>query len=745
MNAGRQMRAAPQAVKTESPRADPVRGRQQHRDGAVRCEANVDAVLRSPGHALDPVARDVMEPRFAHDFSRVRVHTDSGAARSARELNALAYTVGSNIVFDAGQYAPNTAAGQRLLGHELAHVVQQRANAPDAAPRSLGLPGSESEQEADGAARDIAMGRNANVRLSCHPQLARETRSDLYMLSDEQLESERALKHDWLLKMDSSDPRFAQATADLQRTEAEVARRAPARQAAALRQKRTVAGVAALGIPFLPLLGMGSGQSVFYSEFEYGMRDGFAEQPGPRKAAIEARFRDLSDPTSHYAEKLEFSTGFAKGIALGLWGEIEGIWDLLVLLPQLQARMNLWLLEQSKKYRGLGVLEAKGKALLASLNEVTGKAVKELKAFFADPKGSVKTLMTMVDGMLAAGLAKAYQFGLQSVDKAMALAEKPYGELGEGVGKITGVVLFQVVMLLATDAIGNLIAKGVGLLAKIGRAAMTGIAEVANAVRVVAGDAMALIRNLAKGALKAFEGTLDALSALFRRVMSFFDEVAQAVGPQLALAGEGHPSPNLLMSAAGDGGKPVRSTMTTVEELVGPPRSTGAAVDELEQVKRGAGSRDPRELGQLAQAGTQIQRQSVSAWARRLGANWEAMETREAWPAWLRKRFPQGGPDMVAFNAKEGKILVGDIAPNASSLVDVRPGMGRGAPAGSRSAAEQAVVRAGDDGKMLHIEKTIDDARRIAADLPEELKNYQVIAQEFHYETGQFTKQIKVP
>jgi len=68
-----------------------------------------------------------MEMRFGHDFTRVQVHTDAQAAKSAQELNALAYTLGQHVVFGEGQYSPRTSAGQRLLAHELMHVVQQRA------------------------------------------------------------------------------------------------------------------------------------------------------------------------------------------------------------------------------------------------------------------------------------------------------------------------------------------------------------------------------------------------------------------------------------------------------------------------------------------------------------------------------------------------------------------------------------------------------------------------------------------
>ncbi|MFH0344338.1 MAG: DUF4157 domain-containing protein [Chromatiales bacterium] len=82
-------------------------------------------VLKSSGQPLDPSTLAFMEPRFGHDFSFVRVHTDAKAAESARAVNALAYTVGRNVVFGAGQYAPGTTVGKRLLAHELTHVVQQ--------------------------------------------------------------------------------------------------------------------------------------------------------------------------------------------------------------------------------------------------------------------------------------------------------------------------------------------------------------------------------------------------------------------------------------------------------------------------------------------------------------------------------------------------------------------------------------------------------------------------------------------
>ena len=87
--------------------------------------AIVQEALASPGQPLDAATRRFMEPRLGHDFSRVRVHDDDAARQSARAVNAHAYTVGHDIIFAAGRFAPGTQEGQRLLAHELTHVVQQ--------------------------------------------------------------------------------------------------------------------------------------------------------------------------------------------------------------------------------------------------------------------------------------------------------------------------------------------------------------------------------------------------------------------------------------------------------------------------------------------------------------------------------------------------------------------------------------------------------------------------------------------
>jgi Domain of unknown function (DUF4157) len=131
-------------------------------DGPHTAPLIVHDVLHSPGQPLDAATRAYMEPRFGHDFSRVRVHTDARAAESAQAVRALAYTVGRDLVFGAGQYTPNSSAGRKLVAHELAHVIQQQGSA---GALQVGPDNDPFEREAEQAA-ERALGGATAGRLS---------------------------------------------------------------------------------------------------------------------------------------------------------------------------------------------------------------------------------------------------------------------------------------------------------------------------------------------------------------------------------------------------------------------------------------------------------------------------------------------------------------------------------------------------------------------------------------------------
>jgi len=128
-----ELKSAPAAVPTpihaisgtEKKEEIPIQRKAESSAPVTTGSADVDSVLRASGRPLDPSTRREMESRIGYDFSSVRLHTDSRAADSAQSLSAHAYTVGSNVVFAPGRYAPQTGEGRRLLAHELTHVVQQ--------------------------------------------------------------------------------------------------------------------------------------------------------------------------------------------------------------------------------------------------------------------------------------------------------------------------------------------------------------------------------------------------------------------------------------------------------------------------------------------------------------------------------------------------------------------------------------------------------------------------------------------
>jgi hypothetical protein len=119
----------------------------------------VHEVLRTPGQPLDMETRTFMELNFGHDFSKVRVHKDVKAAESTRAVNALAYTVGHDIVFGSGRYAPTKMYGQYLIAHELAHVAQREGTTNSIQPLSLEPDNSPAESEASAVANAIVSGQ----------------------------------------------------------------------------------------------------------------------------------------------------------------------------------------------------------------------------------------------------------------------------------------------------------------------------------------------------------------------------------------------------------------------------------------------------------------------------------------------------------------------------------------------------------------------------------------------------------
>lgn len=156
--------AAAPATRSVQRAADSSRAQSRGPQRSMRGVVN-DA-LSSGGEPLEPQTREHMERAYGHSFGNVRIHTGPRASASARALGANAFTVGSDIVFASGRYAPGTSAGKRLLAHELAHVIQQSRG--PVGGRSIGdgvsvsEPNDRFEREAVSLASRVASGEIVN-------------------------------------------------------------------------------------------------------------------------------------------------------------------------------------------------------------------------------------------------------------------------------------------------------------------------------------------------------------------------------------------------------------------------------------------------------------------------------------------------------------------------------------------------------------------------------------------------------
>jgi hypothetical protein len=167
------------------------------------------------GEPLEPAFRALMEARLAHDFSSVRVHTDQTAAQSAHQVDAQAFTVGGDIVLGAGALSPGTRNGQRLLAHELAHVVQQHAGTNVAGQSEAGV---DAEREADAAATAVTIGHAYAVEGRTGVTIARQPAPRLAAKTlDEELDEElqkHAASNPRYTSLDPNNPEYARTLQD---------------------------------------------------------------------------------------------------------------------------------------------------------------------------------------------------------------------------------------------------------------------------------------------------------------------------------------------------------------------------------------------------------------------------------------------------------------------------------------------------------------------------------------------------
>ena len=133
---------------------------------------------RGSGQSLDTTLQTKMGESMGADFSDVRVHTGSESHQLNEQLNAKAFTTGSDIFFRGGAYSPQSSGGQEVLAHELTHVVQQSSGVVGGggSAMTVNAPGDQFEQEADAVAKQVTSSSTPSVQRAEMPEEELQTK-----------------------------------------------------------------------------------------------------------------------------------------------------------------------------------------------------------------------------------------------------------------------------------------------------------------------------------------------------------------------------------------------------------------------------------------------------------------------------------------------------------------------------------------------------------------------------------------
>jgi hypothetical protein len=465
---------------------------------AASAPASVDRVLASPGQRLRDNLRQDMESRFGHDFSHVRIHTDSAATQSARELNAQAYTVGREVVFAKGQYAPDTAPGRKLLAHELTHVVQQ---------------GGGSERVVRSVPRSVAQEPVQGALVQRNPADTPEDEAGGSALIN----------------------RVARAIGD-----------ATAEASPVPLPRTAIATLAAAELGFLDQT-----YQRLITEGDYWR--------------IATRLLPLAVPPRSIVTSGRFALGFLEGVV----SPVVGLYHLVAGVCEATSAAAQWLTGLPDRYPAL---VREGAALVAELARVESEAA-TLAAGLRDPaqaRSFVLALLAASDALQEQMVAAGQRAGRHAADSAVQeFLTGDLNQIAQTVGVVTGTVTIEVVLLVFTEGIGNLITR-IGEIARILRPLSRG-AEAFAAVAGRIGGAITALEGLigllmSRTVLRPLRPLLEAVEPLILRLRSF--------GRALLEAGEEAAARSLARAAerATAGGE--RRAVETAVERVPATRAT---------------------------------------------------------------------------------------------------------------------------------------------------------------------------
>jgi hypothetical protein len=361
--------------------------------------STVHEVLCSPGQPLDTATRAFFEPRFGHDFGNVRVHTDRRAQISAAAVNAQAYTVGTSIVFGDGMQR-STRKGNRLLGHELAHVVQQSVAVRAPANLTI-LNDAEAERQAEQAAEQVDAGDPVGqLNATAGPTIQREEESPKPAVAE----------LNWF-------------------------------------EKGLIEAAAA------PALAMGETVHAMVKATLRGFLVEIKTQAPSRGAEL---WNHVKEAFAHPTEIGAFLLRYWWGLIKGVFSPITGLFDMAKMVDKLTL-LGAQVLSSAWKRRE--ELAADAANLGNNLAALGASARDAIATFRENPLQTVKALRPWFSSLEQDAVSAAESGGHKAGAVLIEQVGKPLPELGETAGEIIGTLLVNIVLLVFTDGIGNAITQ----------------------------------------------------------------------------------------------------------------------------------------------------------------------------------------------------------------------------------------------------------------------------------------------
>lgn len=258
---------------------------------------------------------------------------------------------------------------------------------------------------------------------------------------------------------------------------------------------------------------------------------------GRGKAATEHIMSLITNPWA----LAKYYGGFLIGLVIGLVSPITDLIKGVIGLIQLAISATEWL----AKWSPVGVAispERRDKIarLYKKFAELQTEFIKAMAEFVADPRGTIRKFSGFLDDMMQMALAKAREIGSKAAHAIFDFLELPYYEMGKSIGEVIGVLLAQVLLLVFTDAIGNVVAKGASFLGKAAEFIAGKAVQVFEWVKGFVSEVFAILRNAVRGALKLFRGLITRAVEAFESLGALFTEAASVeLGAEKVAAGVG--------------------------------------------------------------------------------------------------------------------------------------------------------------------------------------------------------------